>query len=254
MTRAHQPDAVLRYADHPDGIIDVHLPGSSNGPSNGPSNGLSNGLTVLLVHGGFWRTAWDRTHTRPMARALADAGFTVATPEYRRVGPGGSGGWPRTGADVRDAAEQLPDLLAGIGVAAGPVRAVGHSAGGHLVLWLATTGVALDRVVALAPVCDLRKAITRGLGSDAARAFLDDIEPDEADPQLLFDGMAPSDVRIVHGIDDDTVPVDLARGFVARHSWVSLTEVPGGHFEPIEPGSVAWPTVLASLGSSPQSS
>lgn len=239
MTRAHQPDAVLRYADHPDGIVDIHLPSAPDGSSNG--------LTVLLVHGGFWRTAYDRTHTRPMARALADAGFAVATPEYRRVGPGGSGGWPATGADVRDAAEQLPDLLAGIGVPAGPVRAVGHSAGGHLVLWLATTGAALDRVVALAPVCHLRQAIARGLGSGAARAFLDEIEPAAADPQQLFDGMAPADVRIVHGIADDTVPVDLSRGFVERHPWVSLTELPGGHFEPIDPDSAQWRTVLRSL-------
>jgi hypothetical protein len=58
-------------------------------------------------------------------------------------------------------------------------------------------------------------------------------------------------VRIVHGIADDTVPVDLARGFVAHHPWVALTEVPGGHFEPIEPGSVAWPAVLDSLASAP---
>ncbi|MGN6252179.1 MAG: alpha/beta hydrolase [Marmoricola sp.] len=229
------PDVVLRYAEHADGILDLHLPGAPNG------------LVVLLVHGGFWKTAHDRTHTRPMARALAGAGFVVATPEYRRVGPGGSGGWPRTGADVREVAERLPELLRSAGVATGPVRVVGHSAGGHLALWLATTGVPLDRVVALAPVCDLLEAIDRGLGSDAARAFLHDVDPAAADPMTLFANTPETDVRIVHGEDDEPVPIELSRGFVARHPWVSLTEVPGGHFELIEPGSAQWRTVVAAL-------
>jgi acetyl esterase/lipase len=229
------PDAVLRYDDHDDAVLDVHLPGTPNG------------TTVLLLHGGFWKTAYDRVHTRPMAAALAAEGFVVATPEYRRVGVGGSGGCPRTGADVRRAATRLPDLLAGIGVATGAVRVVGHSAGGHLALWLATTGVPLDRVVALAPVCDLREAIRLGLGSDAARAFLGAIDPDEADPMILLDARPSADIRIVHGVDDDDVPAELSRGLVRRHPWIRLDEVPAGHFEVIQPGSVAWPTVVSAL-------
>jgi len=229
------PDAVLRYDEHEDALLDVHLPTTPNG------------MTVLLLHGGFWKTAYDRTHTRPMAVALAGAGFQVATPEYRRVGPGGAGGWPRTGADVRRAATRLPDLLAGIGREVGTLRVTGHSAGGHLALWLATTGVPADRIVALAPVCDLREAIRLGLGSDAARAFLGEIDPDAADPMVLLDQRPAAEIRIVHGVADDTVPVSLSRGLVQRHPWVRLDEVPGGHYEVIEPGSVAWPTVLASL-------
>ena len=229
------PDAVLRYDAHPDAVLDVHLPAAPTGAG------------VLLLHGGFWKTAYDRKHTREMAAALAAEGFVVATPEYRRVGPGGAGGWPRTGADVHRAATMLPDLLAGLGVRVDSWRVSGHSAGGHLALWLATTGVPADRVVALAPVCDLREAIRRGLGSDAARAFLGEIDPDEADPMMLLDDRPATEIRVVHGIDDDVVPVDLSRGLVQRHPWIALEEVPGGHFEPIEPGSVAWPAVLRAL-------
>ena len=69
-------------------MIDLHLP-----EGGGPETPL-----VVLLHGGFWKSEWDRRHTRPMARALAEAGCTVATPEYRRVG--GGGGWPVTGDDV----------------------------------------------------------------------------------------------------------------------------------------------------------
>ena len=251
------PDLTLRYADHDDGVIDIHLPHTYAVPdrqldrARGASerDSRTSERWVVLVHGGFWRTRYDRTHTREMARALAEEGLVVATPEYRRVGPGSYGGWPATGADVRHAVERLPSLAAAAGLPVptdSPV-AVGHSAGGHLVLWLATTGVPLAKVVALAPVCDLGQAITRGLGSDAARDFLGSVDVSTADPMTLFDGCDHAAVEIVHGVDDDTVPVDLSRGFVSRHSDVSLVEVPGGHFEPITPGSLAWPAVLNAL-------
>lgn len=229
------PDAVLRYDDHADGVFDVHLPATPNG------------IGILLLHGGFWKTAYDRTHTRPMAVALAAAGFVVATPEYRRVGPGGTGGWPRTGDDVLRVATALPGLLAGIGQQVDTLRVTGHSAGGHLALWLATAGLEIDRVVPLAPVCDLGEALRLGLGSDAVRAFLDGADPSGADPMVLLDSRPDVAIRVVHGVDDDVVPVTLSRGLVSRHPWIDLEEVPGGHFEVIDPDSAAWPAVVEAL-------
>ena len=85
------PDATVRYADHEDAVVDLHLPRGSR-PAD-PETPL-----VVLLHGGFWKQEWDRRHTRTEARALADLGAVVATPEYRRVR--GGGGWPVTGDDV----------------------------------------------------------------------------------------------------------------------------------------------------------
>ena len=97
MTRpAEGPDAVLRYAAHEDGLVDVHLPPGPLRPSP----------LVVFVHGGFWRQAYDRRHARPLADALALEGYVVAVPEYRRVG--GAGGWPATGDDVDAALGALP--------------------------------------------------------------------------------------------------------------------------------------------------
>jgi acetyl esterase/lipase len=230
------PDATFRYADRADAVVDVHLPPEQ-------ARGL-----VFLVHGGFWKQGWDRTHTRPMARALADDGWVVATPEYRRVG--GGGGWPTTGDDVRAALDAT--VAAGrselaLSAAHQVTVAVGHSAGGHLALWLAATGAPVDRVVALAPVCDLREAIRLGLGGHATEALLGDADPADADPMSLLDDRPAASVAIVHGVDDPAVPVSLSRGFVERHRWVDLREVPGGHFEVIEPGSAVWPTVVEAL-------
>src|SRR3954470_6895697 len=161
MTRAAEPpDAVLRYAAHDDGLIDVHLPAGDARPRP----------LVVYVHGGFWRQQWDRKHGRPLANALASEGYVVALPEYRRVG--GAGGWPTTADDVDAALAALPELLAGLGVTTTSITLVGHSAGGHLVLWLANQEHPVDRVVALAPVGDLRMAAEVGMGGGAAVELL----------------------------------------------------------------------------------
>ncbi|MGH3371368.1 MAG: alpha/beta hydrolase, partial [Nocardioidaceae bacterium] len=165
------PDAVVRYAAHDDGVVDVHLP-----PAGSPARSGSPARLLLLLHGGFWRQAYDRTHTRPLAVALAREGFVVATPEYRRVGGGGGG--PATLEDVDNAAAATPGLVLGLGIAVAGTTVLGHSAGGHLALWLANQPHPVDRVVGLAPVGDLRAAARARLGDGATQALLGG-EPDE---------------------------------------------------------------------------
>ncbi len=178
------------------------------------------------------------------------SGLVVATPEYRRVGNGG--GWPVTADDVLLAVRRLPELLGWVGIEPAPLVLTGHSAGGHLALWLATTDLPVQRVVALAPVCDLGEATRLGLGGGATTAFLDGADPSAADPMVLLADRPGTEVDIVHGVDDDDVPVSLSRGLVARHPWVQLHEVPGGHMDLIEPGSAAWPTVVDELTRDPR--
>ena len=69
------PDVELRYGGHPDAVVDVRFggPGAEQRP------------LVVFVHGGFWRPAYDRVHVRPLTAALAEAGWTTAAIEYRRV-------------------------------------------------------------------------------------------------------------------------------------------------------------------------
>jgi acetyl esterase/lipase len=248
LTRASGlPDAVVRYADHPDGIVDLHLPGPA-------SRGL-----VVLVHGGFWRAEWDRTHTRPMAEALRAEGYVVATPEYRRTGATGeaAGGWPQTLHDVRDAVAQLPGILDGLGIAApGPLTLLGHSAGGHLALWLGCEeGLRVDRVVALAPVGDLLDAEARDLDEGAVRALLGGSSTEHperyaaADPARRLAVPAPTrpEAVVLHGTADRHVPV-------ANSDWaetadrVTLRRLEGvGHFEVIDPEGPVWGEVLGAL-------
>ena len=228
---------------------------------------------VLFLHGGFWRAAYDRTHTGPLAAALAAAGFAVCTPEFRRTGQS-DGGWPGTFDDVAAAVYRLPALVreaAGADViSSAPPVLGGHSAGGHLALWAAARHMIapgapwhaeLPRaagVVALAAVSDLDAGYTLGLGNGAVVALLGG-GPDEfpgryeiTDPTRLLPLGCP--VRLVHGSADRVVPSSLSTGFLARGSAagddVSLTELPGaGHFDVIDPLSGVWQQVVAAFTS-----
>jgi acetyl esterase/lipase len=241
------PDAVVRYADHADGVVDLHLP-----------TGVGPHPLVVTLHGGFWKQAYDRRHQRPLARDLADAGVVVAAPEYRRVG--GTGGWPVTGADVLAAFTALPRLLDGLGVATTGVTVTGHSAGGHLALWLATQVRGIDRVVALAPVADLDAAAREGLGDGATQALLGGSPADvpdayaSADPLRLLGSADPATrIAVLHGAADDVVPVEQARSLAARHPRVEVVELPCGHSEVIDPQSSVWAAVRgAILGTAPR--
>jgi len=263
---APPPDAVIRYGPGPDHVADLRLPGG-RGP-RGASAGNTRPLIVLL-HGGFWRVAFDRMHAGPMAAALAADGYRVCVPEFRRVGEDG-GGWPGTLDDVAAAVDRLPALVAAVSPDAGDpgrVLLAGHSAGGHLALWAAgrhlhsRDGYAdspprIGGVVALAPVSDLVACYRQGLGGGAAADLLGG-GPEQhpkryavADPAgLLPLGVA---VRIVHGTADDQVPCEMSRSYTARARSAGddtlLTELPGcGHFDVIDPRTAAWPAVLAAF-------
>jgi acetyl esterase/lipase len=236
------PDVVVRYAAHDDGLVDVHLP---------PGSTTEAPLAVLL-HGGFWKNAYDRRHTRAAASALAQEGFVVATPEYRRVG--GGGGWPTTGDDVDDAIAAIPGLLDGLGVSTTGLTVAGHSAGGHLALWLANGRHALDRVVALAPVADLRAAARDRLGGAATQALLGG-EPEEApeayaaaDPLTRLANHPACEVVVLHGDLDEDVPLTQSTALAWARPFVDLRVLQGaGHFDVIDPTSHAWPAVVAAM-------
>src|ERR1017187_5444729 len=131
---APPPDATIRYGPGPDNIAYVRLP--SGGGPRGASAGSGQPLVVVL-HGGFWRAAFDRKHVGPMAAALAAEGYLVCVPEFRRVGQAG-GGWPGTFDDVAAAVDRLPLLVAAIAPGTcdpGRLLLLGHSAGAPLGPW-----------------------------------------------------------------------------------------------------------------------
>jgi pimeloyl-ACP methyl ester carboxylesterase len=203
----------VRYADHSDGFCDVY--GSAE-------------RRALVLHGGFWRDAYDLSLMDALCEDLAAHGWEAWNAEYRRLGSGAR--WPEMAADVRAAAELAQAEVA-----------IGHSAGGHLALWLAAERL-VQRAVGQAPVSDLAAAteLSGGVVAELGAG-------ESASPR----GRVPLGVPqlIVHGTLDDCVPVQMSRDYAAA-AGVEVTYVEReheGHFEHIDPRSGAWADVVAWL-------
>jgi dipeptidyl aminopeptidase/acylaminoacyl peptidase len=133
---------------------------------------------------------------------------------------------------------------------------MGHSAGGQLALCLAGREQQLKGAVSLAGVVDLKRAWELHLSNDAAVEFMG------GTPQQVpehFQEASPTTIAIpkvqqvlIHGANDDTVPVDFSRAYVhlkkEHGEHVKLIEIANaGHYELIDPESQAWTQVSRSV-------
>lgn len=202
----------------------------------------------------------------PLARDLASRGIAAWNIEYRRVGQEG-GDWPGTLVDAAAAADAVPGLE---GVDARRVVTVGHSAGGHLALWLAgrhrlpTGAVGADPLlrpcgaVSQAGVADLVAGARAGLGGGACQALLGG-EPDDLPERYAVAspaGLLPLGVPqlLVHGGRDDIVPPEQSRAYAATAAGsgdaVELVELDDAdHFDVIEEHGAGWAAVVERLSS-----
>jgi len=225
--KAPEPDQELRYGAHADQVID-YWPAKEYRP------------LIVFLHGGFWRPEYDRVHARSLGAALSDLGWPVVSVEYRRE-PGKP---DTTTADIRTALDALPDL---VDVHAGYVL-MGHSAGGQLALWAASTlnPVRLRAVLALAPVADLLMADQRMIGDSAVQAFIGGGVRNDLDPVHLPASIAP--VTLIHGVNDTVVPIAVTESYFSAHPTAHLHRVPHcGHYELIDPQSDPWHDVTTEL-------
>jgi acetyl esterase/lipase len=199
------------------------------------------------------------------ADALTADGVATWSIEYRRVGDEG-GGWPGTFQDVADAADHLLDIAREHHLDLDRVSAVGHSAGGHLALWLGGRKwldgedplrgdgpLALNGVVTLAGISDLL-AYARPDGCGSAVSGLLGGEPPEVPDRVRRASpiaMIPFgiDVTMVIGDRDSIVPAEQAHDFAeaARQMGDSVRVVEiaeAGHFELVDPAHRGFNLVL----------
>ena len=197
---------------------------------------------VAVLHGGFWRTPYAADLMDPLCDDLAARGYEVWNVEYRRVGA--DGGWPMTFDDVRAAVANPEE----------PFVTLGHSAGGHLALWLAAErGAAL--AVSQAGVVDLVEAWRLSLSRRAPAELLGGT-PDEVPDRYASASPAarlPLGVPqlLVHGRRDDTVPAGMSRAYAERARQagddVEVVETDEGHFECLDPDSESWAAIVERL-------
>lgn len=257
------------YGSEPQHFGDLRLP-----PGPGPFP------VVLLIHGGFWRAHRALDMLDPLADDLVERGIASWNVEYRRVAnrelgvPGDPGaGWPGTLADLAAAADHLVALARDYPLDLDRVIAAGHSAGGHLALWLAGRHRApagelagavrpvgglpqLAGAVSLAGVIDLAESWRRNLGAGAVAGFLG------GDPQSVPDRYAaacparrlPIGVPqiLVHGTADEHVPVEISRRYAdqgrAAGDPITVLEFAGlDHFAVIDPAAAPWRAAVATF-------
>ena len=214
---------------------------------------------MVVLHGGFWRAIYGRWIMRALCDDLARRGYAAWNLEYRRVGPDTDGGFPNTLDDVAAGVDHLADIAVNHDLDLARVAVVGHSAGGHLALWVA--GRPDPRVVpviaiAQAGVADLRLGHAMGLGAGAIDAFMGG--PPATFPERYAAAspaeLVPLPVRhvLVHGLHDEHVPVDIARSYVAAaraagDDTVQLVELDADHLVLIDEKSAAWREVVDRL-------
>ncbi len=249
------PTATISYGDNEHQFGDLRIPRAKGRHP-----------VVVIIHGGCWLDAYDLHLMDAMATNLTGQGFATWNLEYRRVGNEG-GGWPNTFLDVAKGINHLREIAEEYRLDLSRVVVTGHSAGGHLALWLAdrvnlpeTSDLFLpdplptSGVVSLAGIVDLSTYLDRSGGScGSSVSSLIGGFPEEY-PERYVQGspinLLPSGIRkvLVTGKRDGIVPIAHVKPYFekakAGGEKIQSIEVDNaGHFEVISPGSVAWPFI-----------
>lgn len=209
---------------------------------------------AFLIHGGYWRARYACDLMHPMARQLVGQSVEVVNVEYRRVGEVDDP-WPAMSDDIETAWRLAADWAHHL-----PIVPIGHSAGGHLAMWLGAgsgrLGRRADLIIALAPVADLHEADVRSLSDGAVRELMGGSAAERPDryaggsPQTMLPLGVPT--LVVHGDADVNVPPDMADAYIAAAAAAGdevlvLRPVGVDHFDVIDPATGVWSDIEAEL-------
>jgi acetyl esterase/lipase len=254
----------IAYGRDPLQFGELRLPSGASNSNRAP--------IAIVIHGGCWYSPYASVrNSAPLADALAQSGVATWNVEYRRYDHPG-GGWTGTFRDVADGADYVRMLATLYPIDTTRIVLAGHSAGGHLALWLASrrsldrssplvggTPLSVRGVVSIGGIADLREfygrqrntcgnpAVESLLGGtpDSVPARLRDASPIERLPLGVpsvhiagdRDFIAPAAVR------DAYVSAARARGDSAR----VITIAGDGHFEAMTPYKAAGRAVIAAI-------
>ncbi|WP_313171844.1 alpha/beta hydrolase [Massilia oculi] len=251
------PSAKLAYGPAPSQYTELFVP-QGTGPFP----------VAVLVHGGCWTSKFGGiTQFRNMAGALAARGIAVWNVEYRRVDEEG-GGYPGMYLDMHAALDLLAASAPAHKLDLERIVAVGHSAGGQLVQWIAgrsripagsplyrASNLKVDRIVSLGGLADLRHEaalIKSSCDRDIAQLAG---TPSPERPDVLVDTNAadlmPNGSRtwLVTGALDTISPPRVAHDYAARATAAGdkaeVVILPdASHYDEVAATSPAWPQVL----------
>ena len=246
-----EPDYRYPYGDDEQQFAELYLPATT------PPRPV-----IVLVHGGCYYEMYDLKPVSAIARELADDGFAVWNIEYRRAGNGGD--FPNMFLDVGAAADYLREVAEEHELDLAGVIALGHSAGGHLALWLAgrpqlaatsplysADPLLIAGVVGLAPLPDIALALDEGMCGPALPlvAGRSGAESDARLQDTSPRDMLPLGVPQIHivGTEDQQILRNV-EGYLdateAAGDAVTLVTLEGaGHFEVVSVDAAEWAVV-----------
>jgi acetyl esterase/lipase len=248
------PDETIRYGTDRMQVVDLWLP-EGKGPHP----------TVLMVHGGCWQSEIaDRRIMNWIANDLRKRGIAVWNIDYRGVDRDG-GGYPGTFLDAAAAAAALREHAPKHNLDLSRLAAVGHSAGGHLALWLAgrprlpadsplrtPDPLPIPAVVSLGGLPDLEEAARppgSGCGTEVIGRLTGGRFEDTSVPRL-----APLGVRqvLINGLQDRIIPPAYAESYAgqmrAAGDQVKVRMIDRtGHVELIAPETAAWAAAVEEI-------
>ncbi len=249
------PTAKIAYGAHPDQYGELWLPAPL-------SPGAKKLPVVILIHGGCWRADLPGPELVAfMADDLRQQGMAVWNITYRRVGTKAENfsPYPDTFRDVAAAAEKLTELANTFPLDLTRVVTTGHSAGGHLAMWLAArhrlpvdspiyqkAPLPIRAVVGVAAMPDLayaKVASAHACGADTVDLLVNSKErKDTAYRDTSIVPLLPVGVRqvLVSGVYDAIVAPAQALRYRERakekNETVELLTIDNaGHFELIAP-------------------
>lgn len=254
-------DYRLSYGTDPNQFGELRVP-----PGVGPNP------VAILIHGGCFKAEYGTLHDlSPMADALKVSGIATWNIEYRRLAQTGSG-WPGTYLDMATGVDYLRSIAAQNHLDLTRVIVVGHSAGGHLAMWVAartrlpktsllyvSDPLPVRGVVDLAGTPDLEALIPaeqRSCGGPVIEQLLGG-KPSEV-PDRYAEASASKMLPIglpqtlLWGRRDDNVPISIAEKYTAMavafgDSARLVTFPQAGHFEIANPFSATWPVVQSEI-------
>jgi len=223
---------------------------------------------VVLVHGGCWTVAFGGiTQMRSVAGALVAQGIAVWNVEYRRVDEEG-GGYPGTYEDMHAALDSLQSHAGQYQLDTSRVVAMGHSAGGQLVQWIAgrnklpassplyrASMLPVHNIISLGGLADLQHE--KALIKTSCERDISQLagQPSAERPDIYSDtnaaSLIPNGSRtvLITGELDTISPPRVAHDYAAKaatagdHAEVLI--LPGAsHYDEISASSPAWKMVL----------
>ena len=253
------PSAHIAYGSAASQFVELFKPaGTGTGPFP----------VVVLIHGGCWTVTYGGIEQmRNVAGALAARGIAVWNVEYRRVDEAG-GGYPGTYQDVNAALDKLAHEAGKYHLDTSRIVAMGHSAGGQLVQWIAGRAriptssplyqahpLPIRNIISLGGLADLRNEqalIKSSCGRDIAQLAG---QPSAARPDVFADTNAAeltpngSKTILITGELDDISPPRAAHDYAQRvrktGDKVEVLILPGAsHYDEIAATSRSWQLIL----------